>query len=300
MRNILVTGGTVFVSRYVAEYFVRQGEKVFVLNRNNRPQVEGVTLLEGDRHQLGDLLREYSFDVIVDVTAYTKEDVKDLLDALGNFGQYIFISSSAVYPETLPRPFTETQECGENIFWGAYGTDKIEAERYLLEQVPKAYIIRPPYLYGPMNNVYREAFVFDCADSNRVFYLPQDGSMGLQFFHVEDLCRVIEAIIEKQPGNHIFNVGNPKQVTIREWVKLCYQAAGKTPEFREVSTEHAYRSYFCFANYDYVLDVSRQQEILADTKPLAEGLREAYAWYEKNKEQVNRRDYFSYIEKELK
>lgn len=77
-----------------------------------------------------------------------------------------------------------------------------------MERNPKAYILRPPYLYGPMNNVYREAFVFDCALENRKFYLPQEGGMKLQFFHVEDLCRFIDILVEKQPEQHIFNVGN--------------------------------------------------------------------------------------------
>lgn len=76
MKNILVTGGTVFVSRYVAEYFVKQGYQVFVLNRNNNPQSEGVILLEGDRHHLGDKLKGYHFDAVLDVTAYTREDVR--------------------------------------------------------------------------------------------------------------------------------------------------------------------------------------------------------------------------------
>lgn len=57
MRNILVTGGTVFVSKFVAEYFVKKGDRVFALNRNTRPQVKGVTLIEGDRNRLGDTLK---------------------------------------------------------------------------------------------------------------------------------------------------------------------------------------------------------------------------------------------------
>lgn len=48
--KLLVTGGTTFVSKYVASYFMKQGNEVFVLNRNTKPQVEGVTLIEGDRH----------------------------------------------------------------------------------------------------------------------------------------------------------------------------------------------------------------------------------------------------------
>ena len=125
MRNILITGGTVFVSRYVAEYFVKRGDKVFVLNRNTKPQPEGVTLIEGDRSQLGDKLKGYSFDVVLDVTAYTKTDVENLVNALGEIKDYIFISSSAVYPETLSQPFTEEQQCGPNSIWGTYGTNKL-------------------------------------------------------------------------------------------------------------------------------------------------------------------------------
>ena len=33
-----------------------------------------------------------------------------------------------------------------------------------------------------MHNVYREAFVFECALADRKFYLPKDGEMKLQFF----------------------------------------------------------------------------------------------------------------------
>ena len=48
--RILVTGGTVFVSRYTAEYFLKKAHEVFVLNRNSRPQSKGVKLIECDRH----------------------------------------------------------------------------------------------------------------------------------------------------------------------------------------------------------------------------------------------------------
>ena len=52
--KILITGGTVFASRYTAEYFARKGHEVFVLNRGSRPQPEGVTHICADRHSLGD------------------------------------------------------------------------------------------------------------------------------------------------------------------------------------------------------------------------------------------------------
>ena len=74
MKKVLVTGGTVFVSRYIAEYYVEKGYDVYVLNRNSRTQSEGVNLLQADRHNIGDILSDIHFDAVID-TAYTSDDV---------------------------------------------------------------------------------------------------------------------------------------------------------------------------------------------------------------------------------
>lgn len=299
MKKILVTGGTIFVSRYIAEYYVAKGWDVYVLNRNTRPQSEGVTLIEADRHNLNDLLRDYYFDVVVD-TAYTSEDVTKLMDALGGYKEYILISSSAVYPEYAPQPFTEGAQIGENKYWGKYGADKIEAENTLLKRNPNAYILRPPYLYGAMNVVYREAFVFDCALADRKFYLPKDGEMKLQFFHVHDLCRFIDVILEKKPSEHIFNVGNRESISIRDWVSLCYEVAGKQPEFINVHQDIEQRNYFSFYDYEYCLDVSTQYELMQDVLPMKDGLKDAYDWYIKNTNKVYKKPFMDYIDNKLK
>lgn len=297
MRNILVTGGTVFVSRYIAKYYVNQGDRVYVLNRNTRPQSANTILIEADRHALGDKLKEYKFDVVIDVTAYNAADITSLYNALEDFDEYIMISSSAVYPESNVQPFTEEQQLGANKFWGNYGTDKIAAEKELHRLAPNAYILRPPYLYGQMNNVYREAFVFDCAMKKRKFYLPEKGEMKQQFFHVEDLCRFIDAILEKKPEQKIFNVGNPDTVTIKEWVELCYEAAGASCEMVNVFEEINQREYFSFYNYEYRLDVTKQQQLLPKVKKLKEGLAESYHWYKENADKVMKKPYIDFIDK---
>ena len=297
--KILVTGGTVFVSRFTANYFAEKGHEVYVLNRNSRPQNPNVTLIEGDRNDLGDTLRGYAFDAVLDITAYTREHVQNLVNALGTFNDYILVSSSAVYPETNSQPFTEEQETGPNSIWGPYGTNKIGAEEYIREHVPRAYILRPPYLYGPMENVYREPFVFDCAEQGRAFYLPGDGSEKLQFFHVEDLCRFMEILLENHPEQRVYNVGNPESVTIARWVKLCYDAVGA--ELKTVNvTGHPQRGYFPFSDYEYALDVSKQTELMPEVKPLDQGLREAWEWYRNHRDAVNRRPYPDYIDEKIK
>lgn len=296
MRKILVTGGTTFVSKYTAKYFAGKGDEVYVINRNSRNQVDNVKLINCDRLELGNKLKGIHFDAVLDITAYTREHVKSLVEALDSFDDYIFISSSAVYPETNSQPFTENQQCGKNSVWGDYGTNKLAAEEYLCENIKDAYILRPPYFYGIYENLYRELFVFDCAIQNRKFYIPQNGDMKLQFFNVSDLCKFIEILLNKHPKNRIFNVGNKTSVTIKDWVKLCYKAAGKSPEFVSVSKDYVQRDYFCFYDYEYMLDVSKQSELMKDTMSLEQGLQEEFEWYKNNCSQINRKPYIEFID----
>lgn len=295
MRKILVTGGTVFVSRFVADYFVRQGDEVFVLNRNSRPQVPGVTLIEADRNNLGDKLKGYDFDAVLDITSYTRRDVENLLSALDRIPTYVFISTSAVYHEDLPRPMVEDVLTMPNTLWADYASNKLDAEMYLWEALPQAYILRPPYFYGPGENLYREPFVFECAEKGRPFYIPGDGELPLQFFHVEDLCRLIDILMEQKPETKIYNLGNPVPVTVNELVKLCYEVVGTPLETVHV-TGHSNMDYFSFRDYYYFLDVTRQMSLLGSVKDFREGLAESYAWYKNHREDVRRKPYIEYID----
>lgn len=293
-KKLLVTGGTTFVSRTVAEYFSQRDYDVYVLNRGTKPQPEGVTLIKCDRLNIDGRLRDIRFDAVIDVTAYNERHINTMLDSLGKFGDYVFISSSAVYPETNPQPFSENQHCGENKVWGGYGTDKLRAERVLQMRVPNAYILRPPYLYGKYENLYRAPFVFDCAVQNRKFYLPQNGSMNLQFFSAFDLCRFIEILITKHPQDKIFNVGNPDSVSVKQWAELCYSTADKTPEFVSVDKSFFQRDYFCFYDYEYKLDVTKMLSLFDNLTNLSDGLREEYRWYDNHQDEVAKKPYLAF------
>lgn len=297
--KILITGGTVFASRYTAEYFVKKDHNVYILNRGSKPQPDGAVPIIADRRSLGDKLKEHEFDAVFDITAYNAQDVSDLLDGLGGFGTYIMISSSAVYPETLPQPFTEEMQCGENIWWGAYGTNKLAAENILLARASQAYVIRPPYLCGPMNNLYRESFVFDCAEQGLPIYLPQNGQLPLQFFDIEDMCRFIEVLIKEKPKHHIFNVGNSDAVSAEKWAKICCSVLGAEPNIRYASNDINAWEYFPFRNYAYRLDVSKMHELMPDTKPLSESIAQSYEWYKNNRELVVKKGYLDYIRNTL-
>lgn len=296
MQKILITGGSVFVSKFAAEWFAARDYEVYVLNRGRHEQPAGAKVICADRHALGNCLKKYSFDAVLDITAYDEEDIRDLLAGAGEIGDYIFISSSAVYPETLPQPFCEEEPVGENAVWGEYGRNKIKAEQFLLHNRPDAYILRPPYLYGPMQNLYRESFVFDCAMQGRAFYIPGDGRMPLQFFHVEDLCKVMEQILLTHPKEHIMNVGNSEIVDINQFVQICYEIVGQSLNTVHVKDHENWRDFFCFYNYGYVLNLEKQNRILPVQKDLRQGLLESFVWYKEHQENVAKREYIKFID----
>lgn len=297
--KILVIGGTTFASRYTAEYFTGKGHKVYVLNRGTMPQSAGVEHIKADRYNIGNALKNYDFDAVLAVSLYDEKDTASLISALGKVKHFIFVSSSAVYPETLPQPFCENQPCARNKYWGDYGTNKIAAERLILSAFPQAYIIRPPYLCGKMNNLYREAFVFECAENDRPFYMPKDGSLPLQFFDIEDMCRFMELLISKQPMQRIFNVGNPEAITAKEWTNLCYDVLNKKPRFIYISRDINQREYFPFLDYEYRLNVTEMLKLMPDLKPLERSLRESYEWYRNNRELIRRKPLIEFIDTNL-
>ncbi|MEY8411160.1 NAD-dependent epimerase/dehydratase family protein [Lachnospiraceae bacterium 62-26] len=298
--KILVTGGTTFVSKSIAEYLVNKNNEIYVLNRGTRQQVEGVHLIRADRSSLENQLSNIEFDVIIDVNAYKEKDITNLLQSGVKFSEYIFISSGAVYPEYGIQPFREIGEIAENYFWGNYGKNKIAAERVLENIKQRTYILRPCYLYGPYNNIYRESFVFDCAMNRRKFYIPGNGSMKLQFFYVSDICRFIEILLKDRPEQRVFNIGNTQRISVKEWVDLCYQIVGETVEYVQVSGSVPQKNYFPFPKFEYELDVSRLSEWIKNTTDIYQGLQQSYEWYRENQSEVRKKNYIEYIDKEWK
>ena len=89
-------------------------------------------------------------------------------------------------------------------------------------------------------------------------------------------------------------------MTVKEWVELCYKAVGKIAEFVSVSKDIPQRDYFCFYDYEYVFNVSKQSELMPDTIPLEQGLKEEFEWYKNNLDSVyNRKPYMEYIDNNL-
>lgn len=306
--KILIMGGTKFVSKSIAKYFSNYEYDIFVLNRGN--SLEFKNTLKADRHIIKDMkkaLENIKFDYVVDVSAYTKNDVEILYNCLdkSNLKKYVFISSSAVYTENNSLPIKESANKGFNNNWKDYGINKLEAEEFLFTKYKTdrypVVVLRPPYLYGPMNNLYRESYIFDCLLNNEPILVPNDGQTKIQFLHINDLCRQIKEIINNDDiVGKAFNVGNREYITFEEWIKKCFEATNLKTEIlygNKFNIIENSRTYFPFRDYEYYLDTSLIESICKVERDFTLGLKESFDYY-KNFNGIDKKESFQdYIKK---
>ena len=71
-------------------------------------------------------------------------------------------------------------------------------------------------------------------------------------------------------------------------------------DIENVNKEYNQRDYFPFYDYEYELDITKQKTILLETTSLYDGLKESYNWYKDNKDEVKKKNYFEFIDKNLR
>ena len=70
--------------------------------------------------------------------------------------------------------------------------------------------LRPPFVYGPGNPFYREAFFWDRFRANRPVMLPSEGHRLMQFVYVNDLVEFALKVMDlRNAVGHAFNAANP-------------------------------------------------------------------------------------------
>ena len=89
--------------------------------------------------------------------------------------------------------------------------------------------LRPPFIYGPGNPYYREAFFWDRLRDKRPIILPGDGRRLMQFVHVPRSGgrRASRPSTSRMRSGHAFNIANARPVTQLELVQMLAQVAGK-------------------------------------------------------------------------
>jgi len=246
-KRILVIGGTQFIGRLLVEELAKAGHEITVLHRKPRHSFgKHVHNLVADRNAaetVAQAVGQARFDAVFDfaydwehgTTAAQVEAVAQLFD--GKIARYVFMSSVAAYGDGLNHH--EGDALAPDDHPNAYARNKATSERALFRMHQRSgfpiVTLRPPFVYGPGNPFYREAFFWDRMRAARQAILPSEGHRLMQFIYVDDLVDLATKVLEpKNVVGHAFNTANPRAITQHELVHELARAAG-VKELKTVS-----------------------------------------------------------------
>ncbi len=251
-KKVLILGGTGFIGPHFVDALSANKHKITLFNRGKRDPGtrSGIEQLIGDRD--GDLksLEGRDWDVVIDNSGYTPKQVRATAELLkGHVGQYIFISSVAVYADfkkpgiAEDYPLAQLKDPTTDTVTGeTYGGLKVLAEK-VVEEIhgENATIIRPTYIAGPGDVTDRFTYWPWRVSKGGEMLAPGSPADPFQYIDVRDLAEFIRDCVEKKISG-AFNLCKPA-ITMGELLDTGKKVTGAdtkivwaSPEFL---TEHA-------------------------------------------------------------
>lgn len=211
--QVLVLGGTVFLSRAVAAAALAAGHAVTCVSRGvSGAPPGGVEAVTADRSRPGALaaaLHGRTFDAVVDVATMSAPWVRDALDALhGRFGHWTFVSSINAYADLSLRGGTVAQptlaplhdqpdQDLTNRDPDVYGAAKVASEQAVRERAgDRAHVVRGGLMCGHGDLSDRYGYWADRFARGGRVVVPDVPAQPMQIVDVDDLAAWIVACAE--------------------------------------------------------------------------------------------------------
>jgi nucleoside-diphosphate-sugar epimerase len=240
--RVLVMGGTRFNGLALVNELVKHGHEVTIFNRGVSEAAipRGVRRLYGDRtnhEQLREVLGKEEFDVVQDISAYTVDDVKPMIEIFrGRIAHYIFASSTVIYGPTDILPIRETHAYDLGPDQSEYGRNKILCEQLLWREFHENHfpvtIIAFSMVFGPNNIIpEREQRMFSRLLRGRPVLIPGDGKMLGQVGHVDDEAKALRMVMRnpKTLGKR-YNCTGKDYFSVDGYVDTFAEVVGVQPE----------------------------------------------------------------------
>jgi nucleoside-diphosphate-sugar epimerase len=300
-----------FIGRSLVAELLKAGHEVAVMHRRPKHElgrrVQNIVADRNDPESVRQALQYTSFQVVFDnvydwergtTAAQVEGTVQAVRAASGDrLTRYVFMSSVAAYGDGLNHHDGDPLAPDDHA--EAYVRNKAMTERMLFRLHQKTgfpvVTLRPPYVYGPENPFYREAFFWDRLRDNRPLILPGDGHRLMQFVYIKDLVRAcMRAMDEPDAEGEAFNVANEKPMTQAEFLQAVVAASGKKANIVRVPRERIAEAggdpMGQPAYFGVYLDMAPITEVVVKAKrilgfqptPFETGLKETYRWYLRN------------------
>lgn len=274
--SILVTGAAGFIGSHVAQRLLARGESVIGVDNLNSyydPKLKRARLARleaeagfsfreldiSDREAVFALVEEApEITGIVHLAAqagvrYSLEDPYTYVTAnvmgqlvmleaarrLPRLAHMVYASSSSVYGETSPRPFSIEHPADDpvSLYAATKRADELMAQSYANLYALPLTGLRIFTVYGPWGRPDMSLFIFTEAvlkgEAIRVF---NRGEMRRDFTYVDDLAEGVVKALDHPPGegapssHRIYNLGNSRQESLMDLIAAVEKACGREAE----------------------------------------------------------------------
>jgi len=303
-KRIVVTGGAGFLGRHLVPKLKDQADtEVFVPRRSEYDLVKGTDVER--------MLKDFRPDMVIHLAAvvggiganqlnpgrFFYENLMmgaQLIESarLHDVKKFVALGTVCAYPKFTPVPFKEDD------LWNGYPEETnapyglakkmmlVEAQSYREQYGFNAIFLLPANLYGPGDQFDLEtshvipALIRKCVEARRArtsfIEVWGTGTASREFLYVEDCAAGILLAARDYNESAPVNLGNGREVLIRDLVQLIARLTGFEGEIRWRTDKPDGQPRRC-------LDVTRALEkfgFRAQTS-LEEGLRRTIEWYEK-------------------
>lgn len=198
MTDVLILGGTGWLSGRIARRMLLNGATVMCLARGGRPSPDGASLVIADRDdaEAYTTVSGRDWDHVIDISSRAAH-VTAAVGALGDrAGRWTYVSSMSVYSDDVTTggdessPVHAPAEPGDEY---DYGAEKVAAENVVRTLGDRALIVRPGLIVGegdPSDRFGYWAAAFLRAVDGPVL-IPNTEGRGVQVIDVDDLTEFI-------------------------------------------------------------------------------------------------------------
>lgn len=220
MKKVLITGANGFLGQHLTCHLKNAGFDVIAagkgpsrISKCSDAKYAQVELT--NREDVEQMLLRYSPEVIIHTAALSKPDecendknyclnvnvetTRYLLE--GSDGHFVYLSTDFIFGENGPH--AEDDETGPLNF---YGESKLMAEKLVTQSGKMHTVVRPVFIYGAAGQGMRPSFlhwVKNNLEEKKEIKVVSDQSRTPTY--AEDICKGIEAIINKQ-ATGVFNL----------------------------------------------------------------------------------------------
>ena len=233
LRNLRVTvfGGTGFLGRHLIKHLCNQECIIKVPTRNPAKgyflqplgDVGQINLIKfdlSDNRKLENLIEDS--DIIINLIGILFEKKRNDFINL----HYNFVKRLVDNINLNKKNFIQISALGVNRYKNSlYSRSKFNAEEYIQKNSKKFSIVRPGLIFGPEDN-------FFCKFAKMSLFSPflpliMGGETKFQPVYVEDVCKGIMKILNKNITNQIFEFGGPDIFTFKELLQILLKTINR-------------------------------------------------------------------------